>query len=92
MRYRKNAWWYSASVLFLVLGGINWAMLGLVDLNLVTLVFGPGSVMSRIIYIVIGISAVVVAIMHMAAAARPLPDDPLAPGASTVRDRTPPPQ
>ena len=41
-----------------ILGGINWALVGIFDFNLVTWLFQEGSVPTRIIYILIGICAI----------------------------------
>ncbi len=41
----------------LIIGGLNWAMVGLFDVDVVASVFGPGSPVSRIIYVLVGLSA-----------------------------------
>lgn len=41
-----------------IIGGLNWGLIGLFDFNLVGAVFGDVSIISRIIYILVGISAV----------------------------------
>ena len=41
----------------LIIGGLNWGLVGAFDLDLVATLFGPGSVLSRIIYILVGLSA-----------------------------------
>ena len=38
-----------------ILGAINWGLIGMFNLNLVDFLFGSGSLLARIIYIVIGI-------------------------------------
>ncbi len=40
-----------------IIGGINWALIGLLDFNLVTFFFQEGSIITKIIYIIIGICA-----------------------------------
>lgn len=42
----------------LVIGGLNWGLVGVADFNLVAAIFGEGSVMSRIVYSLVGLSAV----------------------------------
>lgn len=42
----------------LVVGGLNWGLVGALDFDLVATVFGAGSVLSRILYILIGLSAI----------------------------------
>jgi uncharacterized membrane protein YuzA (DUF378 family) len=41
----------------LIIGGLNWAMVGLFDVDVVARLFGPGSPASRIIYVLVGLSA-----------------------------------
>ena len=42
-----------------IIGGINWGLIGLFDFNLVTAIFEAGSVMTKIIYSLVGISGLV---------------------------------
>lgn len=42
-----------------IIGAINWGLIGLLDLNLVALIFGEGSLLSRIIYSLVGIAGLV---------------------------------
>ena len=42
----------------LVIGGLNWGLVGLFNFDLVATILGNMSALSRIIYIVVGISAV----------------------------------
>ncbi len=42
----------------LLLGGFNWGLVGLFEWDLVGAIFGGMSVVSRLIYILIGLSAV----------------------------------
>ncbi|MDP3732956.1 MAG: DUF378 domain-containing protein [Candidatus Daviesbacteria bacterium] len=42
----------------LALAAINWGLVGLVNLNLVELVLGAGSMLTRVVYIVIGLVGV----------------------------------
>ena len=41
----------------LVIGGLNWGLVGLIGWNLVAAVFGDGSILSRLVYVVVGVSA-----------------------------------
>lgn len=43
----------------LIIGGLNWGLIGALDFNLVDTLFGAGSVLSRIVYILVGLSAIV---------------------------------
>jgi uncharacterized membrane protein YuzA (DUF378 family) len=41
----------------LIIGGLNWGLVGIFNFNLVAAIFGELSVVSRIIYILVAISA-----------------------------------
>lgn len=41
-----------------IIGALNWGLVGLFQCNLVDAIFGAGSVLSRIIYIIVGLSGV----------------------------------
>ena len=41
----------------LIIGGLNWAMVGLFDVDVVATLFGPGSPASRLVYVLVGIAA-----------------------------------
>lgn len=45
------------ALVFTILGGINWALVGICDFNLVTWLFMENSIPTRVIYIFIGICA-----------------------------------
>jgi len=42
----------------LIIGGLNWGLVGLFDFNLVAVIFGEMSALSRIVYILVGLAAV----------------------------------
>jgi uncharacterized membrane protein YuzA (DUF378 family) len=44
-------------MLLLMIGGLNWGLVGLFDFNLVATLFGESSPLSRIIYVAVGLSA-----------------------------------
>lgn len=41
-----------------IIGALNWLLIGLIDFNLVDTLFGAGSVLSKIIYIIVGIAGI----------------------------------
>jgi uncharacterized membrane protein YuzA (DUF378 family) len=41
----------------LIIGGLNWAMVGLFDVDVVATLFGAGSPVTRIVYVLVGLSA-----------------------------------
>ena len=44
-------------LIILVIGGINWGLVGLANFDLVAFLFGPMSILSRIVYCLVGLSA-----------------------------------
>ena len=46
-----------ATLGLLIVGGLNWGLVGLFGFDLVAAIFGAGSILSRIVYIVVGLSA-----------------------------------
>ena len=50
---------FNAIILTLVIiGGINWGLIGLFDYNLVDAIFGTMSLVSRVIYTLVGVAAI----------------------------------
>jgi uncharacterized membrane protein YuzA (DUF378 family) len=48
------------ALVLVIVGGLNWALVGLFGFDLVAAIFGDMSVLSRIVYILVGLSAVYV--------------------------------
>jgi len=46
------------ALVFLIIGGLDWGLVGLFQFNLVAVLFATNSTLSNIVYILIGISAV----------------------------------
>lgn len=46
------------SLLLLIVGGLNWGLVGLFGFDLVATLFGEMSVVSRIVYVLVGVAAV----------------------------------
>ena len=44
----------------LIIGGLNWGLVGVLNFDLVAAIFGDTSILSRIVYSVVGLSAVYV--------------------------------
>lgn len=49
-------------MILIVIGGLNWLLWGIFGFNLVAAVFGAFSIISRIIYILVGVAALYVVI------------------------------
>ena len=50
---------YKVSLTLIIIGAINWGMVGLFDINLVTLLFGVDSILTNIVYVLVGISGLI---------------------------------
>lgn len=46
------------ALILLVIGGLNWGLVGIFDFNLVETIFGDMTTIARIIYAVVGLSAI----------------------------------
>ena len=46
------------ALILVIIGGLNWGLIGLTDIDLVALLFGPMSILSRLVYILVGLSAI----------------------------------
>lgn len=46
------------AMILLVVGGLNWGLVGLLDINVVAMLFGAASVISKAVYVLVGLSAV----------------------------------
>jgi len=46
------------AIILVVVGGLNWGLVGLFNFDLVAAIFGAMSVISRIVYILVGLSAI----------------------------------
>jgi uncharacterized membrane protein YuzA (DUF378 family) len=45
------------TLVLVIVGGLNWGLVGLFNFNLVAAIFGDASMLSRIVYILVGLSA-----------------------------------
>ena len=46
------------AVILVVIGGLNWGLVGLVDFDLVATIFGDMSVVARVVYVIVGLAAI----------------------------------
>ena len=49
---------YKVCLALLIVGGLNWGLIGILNFDLVAFIFGEGSLLSRIVYTIVGVSAV----------------------------------
>jgi uncharacterized membrane protein YuzA (DUF378 family) len=45
------------AMILLIVGGLNWGLVGLADFDLVAALFGEGSGLSRVVYVLVGLAA-----------------------------------
>lgn len=53
-----------AAFTLVVVGALNWGLVGLLNLNVVSAVLGAGSALEKLVYILVGLSAVWLAWKH----------------------------
>ncbi len=46
------------ALILVIVGGLNWGLVGLFDFNLVTTIFGDSSTLARIVYVLVGLGAI----------------------------------
>jgi uncharacterized membrane protein YuzA (DUF378 family) len=46
------------ALILLIIGGLNWALVGIFSFDVVAAIFGDMSVVSRIVYVLVGLSAI----------------------------------
>ena len=46
------------TLILLIVGGLNWGLVGALDFNLVAAIFGDMTPLARIIYVLVGVAAV----------------------------------
>ena len=45
------------TLILLIVGGLNWGLVGLLEFDLVAALFGEMSALSRLVYVLVGVSA-----------------------------------
>jgi uncharacterized protein len=45
------------TLLLVIVGGLNWGLVGLFSFDLVAAIFGNGSLLARLVYVLVGLSA-----------------------------------
>lgn len=59
------------TLILIIVGGLNWGLVGAAKFNLVSTLFGADSMLSNLVYILVGISAVVQAALLFVPATSP---------------------
>lgn len=47
----------TTALVLIVIGGLNWGLVGLFNYNLVDSAFGVGSMLARVVYVLVGVAA-----------------------------------
>jgi len=58
-------WLHYVAFALLVVGGVNWGLVGLFQLNLVETLFGSAPTLVAVVYVLVGLSAVYLAATHV---------------------------
>ena len=58
------------ALVLVIVGGLNWGLVGIFNFNLVATLFGDMSALSRIVYALVGLAAVYLAVTSMKLAKR----------------------
>jgi uncharacterized membrane protein YuzA (DUF378 family) len=51
------------SIILVIVGGLNWGLVGLFNFDLVAAIFGAMSSLSKIVYVLVGLAAVYIAVI-----------------------------
>ena len=73
------------AAVLLVVGGLNWGLVGAAGFDLVATLFGTGSTLSATVYVLVGLAALYQALQWRAIQRRWLAPAPVAVRARTVR-------
>ncbi len=63
-----------AALILMVIGALNWGLIGIFQFDLVAAIFGTASVLSRIIYALVGVAGLWGVVMLFQRNVRRLPD------------------
>lgn len=47
------------ALVFTIVGAVNWGLIGLLDINLVAMLFGDATLLANLIYIIVGITGLI---------------------------------
>lgn len=54
--YRNALDWVAGALV--IIGALNWGLVGLLQLDLVAAIFGVGSIVARVVYVLVGLSGI----------------------------------
>ncbi len=50
---------YKTSLVIAIIGCLNWGLVGLLNFNLVEFLFGNGTILTRIVYIIVAVAGLI---------------------------------
>ncbi len=50
---------YKIALVLVIIGAVNWGLIGLFNVNLVSLIFGADSLLSNIVYVLVGVAGLI---------------------------------
>lgn len=53
------------ALILVIVGALNWGLVGVADFNLVTAILGVGTMLTQVVYILVGLAGVYVATIMM---------------------------
>lgn len=56
-----------------IIGGLNWGLVGIAKFDLVATIFGAGSTLANIVYLLVGISAIAQVVLAITPTLQPTP-------------------
>ena len=54
----KRNWLDIVALILIIIGGINWGLVGFFNFNLITFIIGKASIIARIIFAIVGLAAI----------------------------------
>ncbi len=60
---KSTTWLHVVAFTLVVVGALNWGLIGLFNFNLVSTLFGMGG-LAQLVYVLVGVSAVYILITH----------------------------
>jgi uncharacterized protein len=64
MNKNTMKWLHMVAFVLLLVGGLNWGLMALLNLNLVNMVLGSWPMVEKLVYVLVGVSAVYIALTH----------------------------
>lgn len=50
--------------ILMAVGGLNWLLVGVADMDLVAAIFGAGTMLAKVVYVLVGIATVLEILSH----------------------------